>query len=119
MYLSKILIKVSAFIPILVVFGIISLLIVSFLRFGYLPEYGVDKDPYSVFSISFMNVKNWSFIISFYLLILSFLTLITLLIIRIGKVTKRDKVIAIGIYVIGMLALVLLRESSAFQWLVD
>ncbi|RLC25116.1 MAG: hypothetical protein DRH21_04505 [Deltaproteobacteria bacterium] len=119
MCLSRTMIKITAFIPMLVVFWIVMLLGVSFFKFGYIPEYGVDKDPNTVFSDGFLSVINWSLIVSFYLLALSFLSLITLLIIRINKVNRKKKIIALGIYTFGILVLVLLRESSAFEWLVD
>lgn len=119
MYLSRVILKVSALIPLFVVLGIILLLVVSFFKFGYIPEYGMDKDPYTVFSDSFINFKNWSLIVSFYLLAFSFVTLLTTLIIRINNIKRKDKIIAIGIYIFGILVFVLLKESSAFQWLVD
>lgn len=119
MNLNRMIFRVLAFTPMLIVLGIVLLLTISFLEFGYFPQYGVDKDPYSVFSEGLMLVKNLFLILSFYLLIVSFLILITLLIIKINKINQREKIIALGIYAVGVLILVLLKESSAFEWLVD
>lgn len=119
MYLSKTIFRVTAFMPMLIVLGIVLLLAISFLKLGCLPQYGIEKDPYAVFSVGLMKVKNMSLIVSLYLLIASFISLIVFLIIRVNKINRKEKIIAIGMYAIGILILVLLRESSAFEWLVD
>ncbi len=119
MYLGKTIIRISAFMPMLIVFGIVLLLAISFFELGYLPQYGIYKDPSTVFSDGILKVKNFILIASFYLLIVSFLSLIAILIIRINKINNREKIIAFGMYTLGLLILVLLKESTAFEWLVD
>jgi hypothetical protein len=119
MYLSKTIIRVSVFMPILIFFGILLLLAISYANFGYFPQYGIDKDPGTIFPDGFIKVKNFSLIASFYLLIGSFLSLIAILITRIYKLSRKEKIIAIGIYALGLLILMLLKESSSFKWLID
>jgi Ca2+/Na+ antiporter len=119
MYLIKTIFRVSAFMPMLIALGIVLLLVISFLKLGYMPQYGIEKDPYTVFSSGFLRAKDMSLIVSFYLLIASFISLVVLLIIRVNNINRKEKIIAIGMYAIGILILVLLRESSVFEWLVD
>lgn len=119
MNLSKVIFKLSTLIPLFVVIVIVTFLIVSFFKLGHIPEYGIDSDPCTVFSDSFLDFKNWSLIVLFYLLGFSFFSLVTTFFIQINKIKRKEKILAIGIYAFGILLIALLRESSAFQWLVD
>jgi len=119
MYLSKVIFKLSTLIPFFVVLVIVTFLIVSFFKLGHIPEYGIDSDPYTVFSNSLFDFINWSFIVIFYLLGFSFISLVTTFFIQINRIKTKEKILSIGIYAFGIMLIALLRESSAFQWLLD
>ena len=119
MFLIRTIFRVSSYIPIAISIGILMLLAFSYYKLGSLPQYGIDNDPHIVFSSEFFMIKNISLIVSLYLLIVSFLTLISLLIIKFNKLYKKEKIFAVAMYALGIIVLVIVRESSSFQWLVD
>lgn len=116
---SKIIIKLSALTPILIIFLLMTLLVISYFKFGYLPQYGIDADPHTVFSNGFIKFINLSLFVSFYLLFFSFLSLIILIIAKYRKIPQLYICAYIGLYIIGFILLVLLKESATFKWLVD
>lgn len=119
MHSSKTIIRASAFMPLLIIGGISLLLTIAFIKLGHLPQYGNDKDPCTIFSNGFIKFIDFSLIASVYFLIISLFTIVFSLFARINGVNRKEKFFAIGIYTLGLLILILLKQTEAFVWLVD
>ena len=119
MYSDSKLFKTVSFIPTLVLSVVGLLLIYCSIRVGHIPSYGIDPDPYSSFSASTLDVFNFILLTSLYLVFLSPFAFLAVAIFKRKKLSKKSFFKWGSLYLLGMILCFVLRQSSAFLWLMD
>ena len=119
MYSDSRLLKIVSFIPTLVLSVVVLLLVYCSIRVGHIPSYGIDPDPYSSFSESTLNVFDFILLIALYSVFLSPFVFLGVVVFKRKKLSKKSFLKWGGLYVLGVVLCFLLRQSSAFLWLMD